>query len=78
MGYALHSTLDANAKRVVVQIDFKTAFNSVFRATLIVAVAQHRPQLLPLVSWINGQLSNLWVEGTCRSFPGRASVRATH
>jgi hypothetical protein len=61
MGHVLCSALDANAKRVVVQIDFKTAFNSVFRATLVVAVTQHHPQLLPLVSWVNGQLSNLWV-----------------
>jgi hypothetical protein len=48
---------------VLVQIDFKNAFNSVSRAALIGAVAQHHPQLIPLVCWLYGQHSNLWVEG---------------
>jgi hypothetical protein len=60
MGHALRSALDTNIESVLVQIDFK---NSVSRAALIVAVAQHHPQLLRLVCWLYGQHSNLWVEG---------------
>jgi hypothetical protein len=63
MGHALRSALDTNAESVLVRIDFKNAFNSVSRAALIEAVARHHPQLVPLVSWIYGQRSNLWVEG---------------
>jgi hypothetical protein len=63
LGHVLRSALDTNVESVLVQIDFKNAFNSVSRAVLIGAVAQHHPQLLPLVCWIYRQHSNLWVEG---------------
>jgi hypothetical protein len=59
MGHALRSALDINPESVLVQIDFKNAFNSVSRAALIGAVAQLHPQLLPLVRWLYGQHSNL-------------------
>jgi hypothetical protein len=63
MGHALRSALDTHAESVSVQIDFKNAFNSVSRAAIIGAVAQHHPQLLPPVCWLYSQHSNLWVEG---------------
>jgi hypothetical protein len=63
IGHVLRSALDTNVESVSVQIDFKNTFNSVCRAALIRSVAQHYPQLLPLVCWLYGQHSNLWVEG---------------
>jgi hypothetical protein len=47
----------------VMQVDFANAFNSIFRAALVAAVSQRQPQLLPLVTWLYGQHSNLWVVG---------------
>jgi hypothetical protein len=65
-----------------IQIDFKNALNGVSRAALIWAVAQQHPQVPPLVSWLYGQHSNLWVESALltppKTFPGMAAARTTH
>jgi 5,10-methylene-tetrahydrofolate dehydrogenase/methenyl tetrahydrofolate cyclohydrolase len=59
IGHVLRSALNANAESVVVHMEFTNAFNSISRVAVIVAMAQHHPQLLPLVSWLYGQQSNL-------------------
>jgi hypothetical protein len=69
MGHMLRLTLDAHTECVVVKIDFKNVFNWVERATLIAVVAQYQPQLLPFISWLYDQHSNLSVEAP---FPKRS------
>jgi hypothetical protein len=75
MGHALCSALNANAESVVVQTDIKNAFNSVSRAAFMEALSQHHPQLLPLVSWLYGQHSNVWVKGVTPPNLSRKGVR---
>ena len=47
--------------RAFVKLDFKNAFNSVRRAAIFRAVAEHRPDLLAFIESSYGSPSHLWV-----------------
>lgn len=51
LGHALRAGLQADAGCVTVQVDFRSAFDSIFREWVLEAVQQRTPQLLPLVQW---------------------------
>jgi len=47
--------------RAFVKLDFKNAFNSVQRAAVLEAVAEHRPDILAFTESAYGSPSQLWV-----------------
>lgn len=62
-GHALRAGLRATPDCITVQIDFKNAFNCIFRSEVIKAVTKRCPKLLPVVKWLYAKHTSLHIRG---------------
>ena len=75
LGHAARAALAAWDGVVLVQLDWKNAFNTMSRAAILQAVAVHAPRLLPLVKLLYRYPAQLHVEGAPSDTPAIASQR---
>ena len=61
VGQALQATILAQPEHVVLQLDWSNAFNCLSRQSMLEAVAERAPALLPFAEWSYGTPTALWV-----------------
>eukprot|EP00892_Ulva_mutabilis_P006577 jgi/Ulvmu1/4291/UM002_0011.1 len=74
MGHALSSAAVGNRDTVILSVDFKNAYNSIHTQSMLDAVHQRAPQLLPYAIWANTSPTQHHVIGAP---PGTAPITST-
>jgi hypothetical protein len=74
VGHALRSGLSCCPGDVILQLNFRNAFNSVSRTALLQAVASRAPRLLPFAAWTYRSHGPLVVRGATADAPPLTSL----
>ena len=69
LGHAMRSLLECWDGAILLQLDWKNAFNTMSRASILTAVAQRKPSLLPFVKMLYRYPAPLYIEGAPEDTP---------
>lgn len=63
VGHALRAGIAADPGCVTLKLDFRNAFGTLQRASMLQTVAERAAPVLPWASWLYGQHTRLWLQG---------------